>query len=342
MINNQPLNTGIGIYSSCLFESMKKIMGNEICLRSISNKESFTLMSRMFYYTSLFFGLGKNYNLYHFTDPMACFAARRYRPSIVTVHDLVPYLSRTNPELNFAMKFNMRYLNECRRIICISRNTKKDLLRIFDVEQEKISVVYNGVNHETFKPRNRKIARKVLNLPVDKKILLNVGTETPRKNIPTLIRVIKQLDCENLLLIRVGCKSKDSSRLIKSLNLEKNIIYLRPSNKQLPLFYNAADIYVSPSFYEGFGLTILEAMASGCPVIAGNNSSIPEIVGGSGVLLDAFDVNGFSEKIVDLFSNRKVRDKVAKKCYERSKLFSWDKCARETLEVYEDAIKDRD
>lgn len=336
--NDQPQNTGLGNYAFALFEAMRNIDLN-VDIKSIYNKNSKIKINRVFDYASLFC-LPKCYELYHFTNPTMTFVSKYYKPSIITVHDLAPYIydNAIPHDVNFFIKMNMIRLHNADKIICISENTKKDVLKFCDVNKKDISVVYSGINHLVFRPRNKIKSRKRLNLPLDKKIILNVGTEIQRKNIPTLIKALAHMKDENVLLVRVGDKFKETDKLIKSLYLEKRILYFSPSNEELPFFYNAADVFVSTSSYEGFGMPILEAMASSCPVIAGNNSSIPEIVGKSGILLDAFDEEGYLNKITELLSNEELRVKIANKGYERSKLFSWNRCAKETFDAYKKVV----
>ena len=105
----------------------------------------------------------------------------------------------------------------------------------------------------------------------------------------------------------------------------------------LPLVYNAADLFVFPSLYEGFGLSPLESMACGTPVIASNRSSIPEVVGDAGILVDPLNIDELTEKMVDVLNNEDIKD-LSKKGLERSENFTWEKCAEQTLKVYNDLL----
>jgi glycosyltransferase involved in cell wall biosynthesis len=147
-------------------------------------------------------------------------------------------------------------------------------------------------------------------------------------------------DIPNAMLIRVVSPTNAIKRLVHSQGLEGKIVYLRPTDEDLSLLYNASDVFVFPSYYEGFGLPLLEAMASGCPVIAGNKSAIPEAVGDGGMLLDPFDVDGFAHWIREILSNEDLRIKLSEKGYRRSMNFSWEECARETLDVYREALNE--
>ena len=108
----------------------------------------------------------------------------------------------------------------------------------------------------------------------------------------------------------------------------------------MALFYNAADLFVFPSFYEGFGFPVLEAMSSRIPVVTSNRTSIPEIVGDSGICLDPFDIESFTSWMYDILSNKDIRAEFAQNAFFRSKMFSWKKCAIETMNVYKELIVD--
>jgi glycosyltransferase involved in cell wall biosynthesis len=113
-----------------------------------------------------------------------------------------------------------------------------------------------------------------------------------------------------------------------------------PWNKLFALYYNAADLLVHTAYHEDFGFPFLEAMASGLPVIAGNRIAIPEVVGDAGILLDPFDVNGFAYWMHEVLTNEDLKAKLSEKGYRRSMNFSWEKCARETLEVYREVLNE--
>jgi glycosyltransferase involved in cell wall biosynthesis len=128
--------------------------------------------------------------------------------------------------------------------------------------------------------------------------------------------------------------------LIYYLGLENNVSYFKPPKNQIPLFYNAADLLCFPSYYEGFGLPALEAMASGCPVIGSSRTSIPEIIGDQGILVDPFDYKTMANWMIDLVQSQGLRTQIAQMGLSRSKRFSWEKSASETMEVYREALQE--
>lgn len=339
MIGDQPNYTGIGNYSDSLFKALIRL-NYEVKYHSIFNNNSNTRLNRLFDYLSLL-RLPKGFDIYHYTNPMTAFSSFFHSPSVVTIHDLCPYFSddALPVAVKAGIKINMKTLSKAKSIICISNNTKKDLLKFLNIEESKIHVVLNGVDHDLFKPRNKEKCRIKLGLPLDKKIVLNIGTELQRKNIPTLIKVIKEMGRDDVLLVRLGQRGSYTQRVIKNNKLEKKIVYISPKKEDVPYYYNAADVYVSTSSYEGFGFPILEAMASRCPVVSANNSSIPEIAGKSCILVDTFNLEGYIEHIDNLLNDENKRALISEQGYQRSLFFNWKKCAIETFRIYGESMK---
>lgn len=124
-------------------------------------------------------------------------------------------------------------------------------------------------------------------------------------------------------------------KLIKELNLKEDVIFLGyVPTEELPKFYNAADLFVYPSLYAGFGLPPLEAMACGTPVITSNLSSLPEVVGNAGIMINPYDKNQLVKAMYKVLTDKNLRENLIKKGLERAKIFNWEKAARETLRVY--------
>jgi glycosyltransferase involved in cell wall biosynthesis len=358
LINNNPPNTGVGNYAYSLYRNLIEI--TEYSTYFVSwDKELFDttyyLLNNKFSLNWLYYMIKlrllakklRNYGLLvHITNSgyLASIIPEAKREKsfvVITVHDIIPFvISRSTYDCAFRKAFmNVAYAD---KIIVISENTKRDLLRLINVGHKKVRVVYYGVDHELFKPRDKLEARRRLGLPLDRPIILNVGSEEPRKNIPVLFKSFKELlnDVPSALLVRVGERTVQMEKLIKGLDLSNRVLYRKASLNEVALYYNAADLLCFPSYYEGFGNPPLEAMASGLPVIAGNRASIPEVVGDGGILLDPFDVDGFAYWMHEILSNEDLRIKLSEKGYRRSLNFSWEKCARETLEVYREVLNE--
>jgi len=353
LVNNCPSGSGTGVYTFSLYSALRKLDGG-IELLSWESKLIEQIYLRMRNHTwlgyfhqpprvlsQLFFILRvpRKYALYHITTANFSMALRRFEPFVATVHDLIPF---TSPRWSgdFLLKKTMGAITKARRLICVSGYTRDELMRLFDVDPGIVRVIYNGLDHDLFKPRDKVACRRMLGLGESKVVVLHVGNEEPRKNIPALIKAFHKFQREipNAVLIRVGTKTAVTQRLISSLGLGDKVIYFR-NVKDLSYVYSAADLFVFPSSLEGFGLPPLEAMASGCPVIASNKTSIPEVVGDAGILLDPFDVDGFAHWMNKVYTDEGLKAKLIEEGFKRSKLFSWEKCASETLEVYKEVLQ---
>lgn len=228
------------------------------------------------------------------------------------------------------------------KIIAISECLKRDVIKYLKVPEEKIRVVYNGKD-ERFKPLNQsEIAEAKRKYNLNFPFVLYVGVLQPRKNIPTLIKAyckLKKDGTKHKLVIAggKGWQYKEIFETVEKLNLQKDVIFTGyiPDDDLIGL-YNAADLFVFPSIYEAFGLPPLEAMACGTSVITSDRGAFPEVVGDAGIMIDPYDVDGLAKAMRDVLNNEGLREDIIKKGLERAKMFSWEKCAKEVLEVYEE------
>lgn len=279
-------------------------------------------------------------------NPTQCPTFFRFKQKyIFTVHDITPLIDSKEHPIHRVLSYKLllpRTLKTADKIIAVSNSTKKDLINYFNIPEEKIRVILNAAD-EKFKPLSDKEVKEAkqkysLNFP----FILYVGTLEPRKNIPSLIKAFYKLKKKNLqykLVItgKKGWKYKEIFETIDKLNLQNDVVFTGyVADEDLPALYNAADLFVYPSIYEGFGLPPLEAMACGTPVITSNTSSLPEVVGDAGIMIDPPDVDGLADAMHEVLTNEGLREDMIKKGLERAKMFSWEKCARETLEVYEE------
>ena len=280
------------------------------------------------------------YALYHISSPGLAAATRRVKPCIITIHDLIPFSFSRHDALEPLFKRSMRDLTKAQRLICVSNYTKNSLLHHIN-SNTKIKVIPLGIQHEIFKPRDKIKSRLRLGLNPDWPIILHVGSEEPRKNIPTLIRTFHKLqkDIPNAHLIRIGRGTPEIQNLIDNLGIKKNVSYYEDVTN-LEYYYNAADLFVFPSSYEGFGLPPLEAMASGCPVLTSNSTALPEVVGDAGITVDSFDEENFTFWMHQILTNEDIREKLIIKGINQSSMFGWDICAKETLKVYKEVLQE--
>ncbi|HEX77693.1 MAG TPA: glycosyltransferase family 4 protein [Dehalococcoidia bacterium] len=268
---------------------------------------------------------------------------------VETIYDLTPLLFPETHNRGYVLAHKLLYprVKNLDKVITISENSKRDIMEHLKVPHEKIRVVY-GAADERFQPLEEKeVAEVKRKYSLDFPFVLSVAVLEPRKNLPTLIKSFHKLKNQGLQHRLVigggrGWKYKNIFRTVEGLGLDKEVIFLGyVPGEDLPKLYNAADLFVFPSIYEGFGLPPLEAMACGCPVITSNASSLPEVVGDAGIMVDPYDVDGWTEAMGEVLSNKGLRRDMRERGLERAKLFSWEKTAKETLRVYEE-VYDRD
>jgi len=354
IIRDSPPGCGGGVIASELFAYLKDSLNVEevMCVRDRECKKINwkTPPSRIITYRTkhlrdrqLLFKM-PYYDIYHFQSPVFATLVRYRRPAVVTVYDLIPLRypdSHSNTRQKLTRK-RLTFPNEADRIIAISQDTKRDLVQLLKINPEKIDVIYLGVNHQIYKRRAKNWARKILGLPQNKKILLNVGDEHGNKNIERLIRVFYRLQKEfkNLLLVRIGLREESVDYWIDNLELRDKVLRIGFLEDFPNLYYNAADIYVCPDLWTGFGLPNLEAMASGCPVVTSQTGAFPEVVGDAGLFFNPQDEDDIFEKTAKMLENDKPREECIRKGLERTKLFSWKKMADETMKVYEQVTRE--
>lgn len=279
----------------------------------------------------------------HYTQPFLAPCRR-----VVTVHDmtffLFPEVHKTYKRVFFKSMIILgaRYAD---RLIADSESTRRDLLRIVHVAPEKVVSVPLGVSPEFERPvppDQLVEIRDRYHLP--ECFVLCVGELQPRKNLITLIRAYAQavrrgLPHSLVIVGRQGWMYEDFYRTIHELALGQRVIftgYVPPDD--LPSVYQLADALAYPSLYEGFGFPVLEAMASRTLVIASNASSMPEITGDAGVLVDPRNVDEWTEQLWRALTDREWHAELERRGAERARLFSWERTARETAAVYSGTV----
>ena len=261
------------------------------------------------------------------------------------VPELFPRMQRAKARIAARSLFKKADL-----IITTSKNSKKDLIDLFKLDSKKISVIYNGIDPRFFEKAPQEEIRKVKSkYKIRGKYLLFLSTIKPLNNLTRLITAFSQIKDElnkssknpkekySLVLAgKDGWLAGEIHQIAKNLGVKKDVIftgYVPPED--LNSLFGGAELFVFPPIYEEFGAPILEAMADGTPVIASNVSSIPEITNGAAKLIDPYDVEGMGKAILNLISNKSKQEKLIKKGLEQAKKFTWQKCAEQTLGVYE-------
>lgn len=233
-----------------------------------------------------------------------------------------------------------RQIKGAQRIIAISKSTKNDILKFFGKELDnKIKVIYHGVNHSFFKKldlKNKELKnfKKIHSLP--QSYILYLGPLNWRKNITSLIEafIILKRNYKNLNLLI--CGSKEIPGALEFPCPKGVYIYPNIKDEERPFFYSLAKIFIYPSYFEGFGLPLIEAMSSKLPIITAKNSSIPEVVGDSAIFIDPYNISEIIRGATLLLKNPSLADYLSKKAFLRSKKFSWAKSAKKTLKIFKE------
>jgi mannosyltransferase len=243
--------------------------------------------------------------------------------NVVTVHDFIyeKYYKGFRKWLHLYQKAHA--IKNADVIITVSSNTKKDLLEYYpEIQEKNIKVVYNGVSDDYF-------PLELSNSNFRNSILF-VGSRETYKNFKDLVEILHELDNFNLIVVGNSLNKNEITFLDKMLkNRWQSFTHL--NNNELNNLYNSVFALSYVSLYEGFGIPLLEAMKAGCPFIALNNSSIPEVAGDAGVLIDSLNSTNFISAINKILD---FREDIIEKGYSRVKLFSWDKNYEETLKIY--------
>ena len=261
--------------------------------------------------------------------------------TIVTCHDLIPWVYEKDRSPFW--KANINGLKKADRIITVSSFSKNEIINHLKYPADRIHVIPNAVDHSIYYKNPDKTILNRLNIARDDPLILYVGSEEPRQNVDKLIKAFAKLKNKipNAKIIKIGDSNLLGTReklfkLINELNLQKDVIFAGSvPEKELPQWYNAADLLVYPCDYAGFGLPPLEAMACGTPVITSNTTSLPEVVGDAGIMIDPADINKLSQEIYSVLTDKDLQKDMSKKGLKRASMFNWDKSASKTLEIYE-------
>jgi glycosyltransferase involved in cell wall biosynthesis len=291
----------------------------------------------------------ENLDLMHFTHFNAPIFYKK--PFIVTIHDLTLsfYPGKKMNSFLYRAAYNKTVssaVKNSKKIIAVSKNTKKDIRDLYKIEPEKIEVIYEGVD-QNFHPNieEHKIKTTLEKYKIHRPYLLYTGVWRSHKNLPRLIKAFHILKSEYGFdgdLVITGrydpLYAPDILQNITSLKLEPNIIFTgMVDEEELIALYNGAEVYTFPSLYEGFGLSPLEAMQCGTPVAASNASCIPEVCGEKNALFfDPKNPYDMAEKIFRIFSEKTLREDLITRGLKHVKTFSWKKMAEETLKIYTD------
>lgn len=332
---------GIGFYTQRLLKELKN--NSDLMIIELKSKTAIRTANYDLLHIPYF-------HPYFFTLPFF-----KKKPTLVTVHDLIPikYPKYYPPGIRgyWRWQIQKRLLRKIDLIITDSFASKQDLVKLVGYPKERIRVIYLAAGEEFKKLKSQKdleAVRKKYQLP--EKFVLYVGDVNWNKNIPGLVRACEKIKAplvivgkqavnknidpnhpENKDLVWLQDYFRNQNLKIRESKL-LNLVGFVPT-KDLVALYNLATVYCQPSFDEGFGLPVLEAMSCGCPVVSSNRGSLPEVVGNAGLLVEP-TVEGLAAGIKKLLQNYYWRRKYSLLGLKRAKEFSWEKTTQETLAVY--------
>lgn len=270
---------------------------------------------------------------------------------ITTIHDMTYELYPETMDIRNLkrIKNDIQYsVNRANKIITVSESSKNDIIKFLNIEESKIEVIYNGVEYDKFnksysdEEKNRVRYRYGLS----KNYILYMGTLEPRKNIESIIEAFSLFKRENtsssknIKLVIAGKKGwlfESIFNLVDKLNLKDDVIftdYIDENDKSI--IYNMASLFVFPSLYEGFGIPVLEAMASSVPVITSNVSSLPEVAGDAAILVEPKDIKSIAQYMDKVLVDKELRNNLIKKGHEQAKKFTWESSAKKLVNIYRD------
>jgi len=286
-------------------------------------------------------------DIYHATNYFL--APTRTARRVLSIYDLAfmvaPELCSPKIAKVFAGHVS-RFAREADAVIVCSESTRRDVLRCCDADPARVTVAYGAVD-EDFRAVDRDEARCRVSAryALTKPYILSVGTLEPRKNLPVLLqafaRIAKEIPHTLVLAGGAGWNAGAIFETLSSLRLGDRIkrVGFVTSAEDLSALYSAADLFAFPSQYEGFGLPLLEAMTCGCPVVAADNSSIPEVTGDAASLCETDDIDAFAAALWSVLTDDIIRTRLIQAGHERVKYFSWRTCAEKTLAVYRKAVE---
>lgn len=290
--------------------------------------------------------------LIHFTQILGCAQMlwRPTRPAVATIHDLgslawPPEAAMLSPLDRFFLHLSYQSLTRMDALIAVSEFSRQCAISRLRVPPGRIFTVHSGNNGRHFQPvagARRRLEDRGVPDQQDQATLLYVGSELPRKNLVTLLETAHQLKQRGrrIRLLKIGSSGGERFRTVTReavarLGLEKEVLWFdHVSDQELPVFYSAADVYVCPSFLEGFGHPVLEAMACGTPVVCARTGSLPEIAGDAAALVSPSRAVDFADAIETLLDDPNARCTAVARGLQRAATYTWDKTAEGTVAVY--------
>ena len=359
-----PRDSGVGRYTASLMDALSRQKGDEVFVRLIDSRDDAAFeidntgrirtvpLNAPYHSLRAFWGLPKvlrdqgaalfHSHNYHVPPFLPC-------PVILTVHDLTPlhHPPRLTAQIGKPLLWLLFHMAvaKARRVIVPSESTRADLRIGLKVDVDKICVIPQGVGQQFRTTDDEEVGRVRRRYHLPEQFVLYVGRWRPHKNIPNMLRafrrVTQQTEGKNLYLVVVGTYDPTGAKSFRDADDElTRLIHFTGfvDDEDLPSVYTAAAALIAPSPAEGFGLTALEAMACGTPVVAAKRGALPEVCGDAALMVDPWSTNEMSEAIASV-----ITDKVLARCLgdrgrARATRFTWDRTAQQTLAMYREVI----
>ena len=273
-------------------------------------------------------------------------------PGVITIHDVIPLRLpqyRSDPKMKAYLQLITRAAHKATLIITISQHAKHDMIDALKLPAERIRVIYEAAGDE-YQPITdfEVLANMRARYGLNDRYIFYLGGLDQRKNVPQLVRAFahlyQQIGDPNLQLLIAGNPDKlrgplfpDPRPVAADLGMAGQIVYRFIEEEDKPAIYSGASVFVFPSLYEGFGLTPLEAMSCGTPVICSNRTSLPEVVGDAAISIDPDNMREMVQAMYSVLTQNKLRADLRARSLQRAAQFNWRKTAIETMTVYEEA-----
>ncbi len=262
---------------------------------------------------------------------------------IMTIHDMIHVLFPEESSVLHRAYYSIivrRAAKNASKILTVSESSKRDISDYLNIPSKKIIVTYNAVDGNFWRRKGNEINEIKDRFGINDKYILYVGSQKPHKNVGLLIEAYQQLrEKISYQLVIVGRKNRLFQKCFGSHKLKGVIFVGEVQDELIPHFYSGADVFVSPSLCEGFGLPLLEAVACEIPVVAIKTPSVAEVMGDAGLLVKVNSPEELAKAIYSVLSNDSLRVRLIKKGLKRKDLFSWENTAERTLKVYEEVFK---
>lgn len=254
------------------------------------------------------------------------------KPFVLVVHDMTHELFPENVSIqDRTIEWKKKLVYKADRIVAISENTKRDIIKFYDIDESKIEVIYWGTSMA--------VSKEKVEIDLPEKYILFVGNRNTYKNFnlffKSIIPILKEKQDLNLVCAGSSKFSQEEMEMIQREELVDRVKHIKFKNdKEQAYIYNNAICFVFPSLYEGFGLPVLEAFACDCPVVLSNTSSFPEVGGDAVEYFNPRDTKSIEDSVRRVVENPKLRKEMIQKGKQRLKIFSWDNAAKKFLDIY--------